>query len=98
MRRRDVADADALFASERPGDEKLVPDVNHAVGFGRLAVHVYLAAFAGALRLGPRLEQTGDVEPDVHPNVGRRLGAGTLEIRLHWEGRRPVTPFRSSPI
>src|SRR4029079_11376932 len=50
----------------RPGDGQAVAGADLAVRLGRaLAVDLDLAALAGPLGLRARLEQAGDVEPDV---------------------------------
>ena len=43
-----------------------------------LTVHVDLAALAGFLRLGPRLEKARDVEPHVETDAFRRYDPGII--------------------
>ena len=51
-----------------PRDLDFVAGLDLAMRLGGLAVDVDLAALAGLLRLGARLEQAGHVEPDVETN------------------------------
>ena len=57
-----------LLATHWPTDDQGVADAKRAMRLGGLAVHVDLAAGACLLRLGPRAEQAGNVEPDVEAN------------------------------
>ena len=59
------ADDHVLVAAERPGDADAVAFADRTVRFGVLAVDVDLPAFTRALGFRTRLEQAGDVEPDV---------------------------------
>src|SRR5437899_9046824 len=59
-------------AAAAAGDHDLVARPHHPVGTRGLAVDVDLPPAAGALRLGPRLEEAGDVEPEVEPLRLRR--------------------------
>lgn len=61
----DAAHDHFLAPSERTRDRDAVALADLAVRLGALSVDVHLAARAGALRLRSRLEETGDVEPDV---------------------------------
>ena len=54
-----------LKAPEASADSNAVALANRSVGLGAVAVDLHLAALTGALGLGSRLEETGDVEPDV---------------------------------
>jgi hypothetical protein len=60
-----ASDDDCLASCRRPCDEDLVTNLHHAVRSRGFSIHIDLAALARSLRLGPRAEQTGDVEPDV---------------------------------
>ena len=58
-------DDDVLHASMTTIDADAIAFANGAVRFGVIAIDLHLAALAGALGFGARLEQTRDVEPDV---------------------------------
>lgn len=58
-----------LRAAEWARDQDLVCRSENAIRLRRLAVDRNLATLAGALGLGARPEQAGDIEPDVEPNV-----------------------------
>jgi len=77
----------ALLAPERATDLDLVPDMQYAMRLRGLTIHVELAALAGFLRLGPRSEQAGDVEPDIEADA-RRFGID------HWRHRFYSLPAR----
>ena len=61
----DDAHDHVLEAAGAAADADAIALTNLAIRLGMVVVDVHLAAFAGALRLGPRLEQARDVEPDV---------------------------------
>ena len=56
---------DLLLAAQRASDLDHVAGLHISMRLGRASVHVHLAAFAGLLRLGPRLEQARHVQPYV---------------------------------
>ena len=58
-------DAHALPAAKRPSDLDHVSRFDLAMRLRRLAIEIDLAPTTRPLRLGSRLEQTRDVEPDV---------------------------------
>jgi hypothetical protein len=64
----DDAGDDVLMAAEWTADADTVAFTDRAVWFGVLAVDLDLPAFAGALCFRARLEETGDVQPDVQSN------------------------------
>ena len=64
---RHAAHDHGLTASRAARDHDLVSRPHDPVRPRGLAVDVHLAAAARALGLGPRLEEAGDVEPDVDP-------------------------------
>src|SRR5688572_21735553 len=59
------ADDEVLVASEAAADADAIAFAHGAIRLGVIAVDVDLSALAGPLRFGPRLEQAGDVQPDV---------------------------------
>ena len=61
-------DDDVLVAAEAAADADAIALADDAVRLGVLAVDVDLAALARALGFRPRLEQAGDVQPDVEAN------------------------------
>jgi four helix bundle protein len=89
-----AADDDGLMAAEAAADANLVAFSNGAVRLRALAIHLHLAAFAGAFRFRARLEQTRYVKPDVetyvvHPSPSH------FSVRLQLRGSVP-TAFSSN--
>ena len=60
---------DVLVATERTGDADAVALADRAVGLGVFAVDLHFAALARTLGLRARLEQAGDIQPDVEANA-----------------------------
>jgi hypothetical protein len=96
---------DALAAALRAGDLDDVAKPHLAVRLGAVAVDGDLAALAGALRLGPRLEEARDVEPDVEaeiPSIRQCLGdeflllARTIDSRGSSSLRSPASASAST--
>jgi uncharacterized tellurite resistance protein B-like protein len=71
---REPAHDDLLLASEGPGDDQRVSNLDVAVRLRALALDLDLPALARALRLRSRFEETRDIEPDIDPDTGRRRG------------------------
>ena len=65
----DDADDDVLKPAGPAADADAVAFAQVAVRFGVAAVDVYLPALTGALGFRTRLEQAGDIEPDVQPDA-----------------------------
>jgi hypothetical protein len=61
---------DLLFASKGAGQRQGVAGAHLPVLPAALAVDLHLAALDGLLRGGSRLEQAGDVEPDIEADRG----------------------------
>ncbi len=61
-------DGDALFAPERTADLQFIAWPHEPIGLRGLTVHLDLPAPACLLCLGPCLEQTRHVEPDIQAN------------------------------
>jgi hypothetical protein len=74
----EAANHDLLLPAERPPDLDLVTDAHNPMWFRRLTVDVDLAVLAGFLRLGPRPEQAGDIEPHIETNLGRNQYVGII--------------------
>src|SRR5206468_12347708 len=66
---RETPDHDGLLSARASRDLQMVAGVHHPVRLSRLTVHIHLAALAGALCVGPCLEETGHVQPDVEPHL-----------------------------
>ena len=59
------ADDDVLVASEAAADANAITFPDRPVGLGPVAIDFHFAAFARALGLGSRLEETGNIQPHV---------------------------------
>lgn len=59
---------EGLLAAERTAQTNLVADSDQPMRLAALAIHFYLAALAGALRLGAGAIETGHVEPHIDPD------------------------------
>jgi len=66
-------DDHVLEPPEAAADAKAVAFADGTVGFGVLAIHLHLAALAGAFGFGAGLEEARDVQPDVE---ARAVGHG----------------------
>jgi len=69
VRGQNAADDDRLMLAEATADADRIAFAHDPVCLRAVAVDRNLAAFARALRLGARLEQARDVEPDVETNA-----------------------------
>lgn len=65
----DDADDDVLEPAGPAADADAVSLAQVAVRLGVAAVDVDLPALTGTLGFRPRLEEAGDIEPDVQPDV-----------------------------
>lgn len=65
---RQILDDDDAPSTAWKRDDDLVSASDGTMRFAVLAVNVNPASFAGCLGLGPGLEQTGNIEPDVQAN------------------------------
>jgi hypothetical protein len=81
----DRPDHDSLPPPERASDADDVAHMDLAMGPGGATVDLDLPALAGALRFRSRLEQAGDVEPDIEP-----YGDGLVFHRLNGRGAGPL--------
>ena len=79
------ADQDFLLPPRRPLDQQPVSFADLPVGLRPLPVHLDPARLAGALRLGPCLEEAGHVQPDVQPHL-RAGGASASPPLFHARG------------
>ena len=81
------ADDDVLMASLTACDADAIAFADRAVRLRRAVIHLHLAAFACALGFRARLEEAGDVQPDVE-----------AKALAHDQIRISTLPFERSPL
>ena len=86
-------DTHLLSPAEWPSDFNEVARADLTMGFGGLPIHVNLPSPTCTLRLGSRLEQTSNVEPDVEAD-----GAGRCFHGVVGEGLPPTRAASTSIV
>ncbi len=79
----ELAHDDRLLASHGARNDQAIAGTDRAMRLAGLAVDGDLAALAGLLGFRSRPEQTGDVEPDVEPDVCRVGSLRAARLVMH---------------